>query len=336
MPGCQQVPIERRGYPSIAIVIPVYNGASTIETTLRSIGNQTGVNVHATVVDHGSTDNTAARVERLSGLIPLVLIRLERMPLDSQSASRPLNAGFGLILNDASRDTDFVMRLDADDLIAADDALARILASAGAQAASDGTLPELICANLVFFDLVHKTASRFGLRPNCRQLQTLRAGAAYSIPHHSLLIAPDVLRRVHRLRSYLLDPALSYGEDLDLTLAILGVMGDAEPCFVEADLTFKRSDGPTISNSMQRWAIAKDHIRIFHKHSTLCRKLLIRAIVDLVLQKAKVRDGVVRNWLGYPGRIYGADTEVPFGFIERRLEALEDAIPCQTTSLPNH
>lgn len=48
--------------PAVSIVVPVYNGAGTIDRCLRSLRRQTWPNLEILVVDDGSTDGTAAAV----------------------------------------------------------------------------------------------------------------------------------------------------------------------------------------------------------------------------------------------------------------------------------
>lgn len=44
--------------PLVSIIVPVYNGAETIEKCLRRIQHQTYSNLEVLVVDDGSTDAT--------------------------------------------------------------------------------------------------------------------------------------------------------------------------------------------------------------------------------------------------------------------------------------
>jgi glycosyltransferase involved in cell wall biosynthesis len=50
--------------PTFSVVMPAYNAGATIEAAIRSVLGQTRSDLELLVVDDGSTDDTAARVER--------------------------------------------------------------------------------------------------------------------------------------------------------------------------------------------------------------------------------------------------------------------------------
>ena len=63
--------------PKTAVIMPAYNSGATIEASVRSILNQTVSNLVLIVVNDGSTDDTAAVLERLRAkderLIPMTV-----------------------------------------------------------------------------------------------------------------------------------------------------------------------------------------------------------------------------------------------------------------------
>jgi hypothetical protein len=74
--------------PSVAVVIPLFNGAAHIEEALESICAQSAPPREVIVVDDGSTDDGPDRVQRFAGRLPLKLLRRIN---GGQSAAR--NAG---------------------------------------------------------------------------------------------------------------------------------------------------------------------------------------------------------------------------------------------------
>ena len=50
----------------VSVIIPTYNNADTIERTISSVTRQTYPDLEALVVDDGSTDDTAAKVDRMA------------------------------------------------------------------------------------------------------------------------------------------------------------------------------------------------------------------------------------------------------------------------------
>lgn len=100
----------------VAIVTPAYNVAEYVSATIASVLAQSHPDWAMIVVDDGSTDATAAVVERFSD----ARIRLIRQANAGVSAAR--NRGLSEI------DADAILLLDADDLLAPD-ALVRLAAA---------------------------------------------------------------------------------------------------------------------------------------------------------------------------------------------------------------
>lgn len=88
--------------PRVSVIIPVYNGAATIERVLKSVFEQTFDDFEIVVVDDGSTDETAAILERFSSRIAIV-----RQPNKGFCAAR--NAAI------AKSKGEYLALLDADD-----------------------------------------------------------------------------------------------------------------------------------------------------------------------------------------------------------------------------
>lgn len=92
--------------PLVSVVVPAYNAATTIDATLDSVRAQSHRRLEILVVDDGSQDDTARRVERHAARDPRV--RLLRQPNGGVAAAR------NLALRSARGA--FVAPVDADDL----------------------------------------------------------------------------------------------------------------------------------------------------------------------------------------------------------------------------
>lgn len=89
----------------VSVIIPAYNAASLIEETLHSVFAQTHSEIETIVVDDGSTDSTAAIVDRYS---PRVILMRQT---NSGGCSSPRNHGLRVARGE------FITFFDADDLM---------------------------------------------------------------------------------------------------------------------------------------------------------------------------------------------------------------------------
>ncbi|MBO5693618.1 MAG: glycosyltransferase family 2 protein [Tidjanibacter sp.] len=90
--------------PQFSVIIPLYNKAAEVEATVRSVLAQSLEPLEIVVVDDGSTDESAAVVERIAS----PLVRLIRQPNTGECAAR--NRAM------AEARGDYFALLDADDL----------------------------------------------------------------------------------------------------------------------------------------------------------------------------------------------------------------------------
>lgn len=120
--------------------MPVYNDAEYVARALEALCQQTNRDFHLTVVDDGSTDNSAAIVESFADRLQINLIR---------APHRGLRTTKRAAVESTPSDTDFLMIHDSD-IVLPPDALARMVqtldadtgvAAVMAQARSDETRP---------------------------------------------------------------------------------------------------------------------------------------------------------------------------------------------------
>src|SRR6202048_5145729 len=90
----------------VSVIIPAYNEAATVERTISSVRNQTYSDLEVLVVDDGSTDETAAIVQRLADMDHrITLLRKSNGGLVSARNYGVAHAG-----------GEFIAPIDADDL----------------------------------------------------------------------------------------------------------------------------------------------------------------------------------------------------------------------------
>ena len=105
--------------PQLSVIIPLYNQAASIETTLDSVARQR-LPLEIIVVDDASTDGGPERVEQWAAT-RAVPLRLVRQPGRGHALAARLA---GLAAATASD----IMFVDADDTLLGEDRLARVLA----------------------------------------------------------------------------------------------------------------------------------------------------------------------------------------------------------------
>src|SRR6266568_723022 len=88
----------------VSVIIPCWNASQWIRSTLESVTGQLAEGLEIIAIDDGSTDDTAAIIER-----DFPIVRLIRTT--NQGASRARNQGTGVA------EGEFIQYLDADDLL---------------------------------------------------------------------------------------------------------------------------------------------------------------------------------------------------------------------------
>jgi len=100
--------------PLISIITVVYNGASTLEATIRSVRDQTWKDIEYIIVDGGSKDGTLALVEKYGGSIAKWVSEPDKGVYDAMNKGIRMATG------------DWLYFLGSDDLLYDPDVLAKL------------------------------------------------------------------------------------------------------------------------------------------------------------------------------------------------------------------
>jgi glycosyltransferase involved in cell wall biosynthesis len=100
----------------VSIILPVYNGESTIVETINSIQNQSYSNFELLIIDDGSTDNTLAKIEEIGDP------RIKIFSYLNQERAKARNEGI------SKAEGEFIAFMDADDLWTSDKLELQVLA----------------------------------------------------------------------------------------------------------------------------------------------------------------------------------------------------------------
>lgn len=92
--------------PRVSVVLPVRNGESTIESTIKSVLTQTYDDFNLIIVDDGSTDRTKDIVRKISAVDPRILY------VEGQARGRTFARNLGI----SKTDSEYIAAMDADDL----------------------------------------------------------------------------------------------------------------------------------------------------------------------------------------------------------------------------
>ena len=87
---------RRAGSPRLTVLIPAWNAASTIERSLASVLEDTGIDLECVVIDDGSSDQTASLVQAMAVDDPrVILLHLETNGGVSEARNRGLAVARG-------------------------------------------------------------------------------------------------------------------------------------------------------------------------------------------------------------------------------------------------
>lgn len=261
----------------IYVVIPMYNAIKSIDSAVKSAISQKKVDVHVVLVDHGSKDGTYKYVEQnYEQFSNISIIGLTRIPNEVISASRPLNNGMKYVLEHAS-DSDWVMRLDADDVLANEYTLYRVM-----QSNASGCV--LLSGSMIFINTNKGYAQEYCQEKRYCSVSELRKGAAYAYPHHSTIVSLKLLRKIWDKDGYCYYEKIGYGEDLDYTVRMLSLCKEKQMVFTAVPMIIKELSGDTITNSVGFGTLMYDHFAIFRRNSCLSKWLFLKIVFWYLLE----------------------------------------------------
>ncbi len=228
--------------PKVSVILPVYNAAPFLPLALASLLSQTHRNIEVIALDDGSTDGSLALLRAAAAMDPRVSI-----------LSRP-NRGLIATLNEGLQvaDSDFVARMDADDI-----AYPRRIAAQIDRFAADHALG-VLGTN---FDTLFGTDRAEPAQASILAGQGERAVFARFV---TPLRHPTVMFRRTRLGAGRLvyDPAYPCAEDFDLFRRLAEETGLAETA--EPHLAYRLHAGSVTSRQMD--LMVKSHIAILREN----------------------------------------------------------------------
>ncbi len=174
----------------VCVVMPVYNGAGTIRRAIRSLQLQTYANWACVIVDDGSTDDTAAILDRIED---------PRFRIIHLEANR--GRGYARKTAIANADGEYLAYLDADDFIHPDKLRLQI-----ERFRSDPELDLVGCGALMLDRR---------LQPLNRSANTRSIKALYRDGDSLPTVMAAVMVRTELARNIEYNTALDVGEDID-------------------------------------------------------------------------------------------------------------------------
>lgn len=235
---------------AIGVVIPVYNRPESVLEALGSVARQTLIPRRLIVVDDGSTDDTADRIQRWMDCAKLPFEhRLIRQP--NSGPSRARNAGA-----QAVGPVDLLAFLDSDDLWP-EDYLRKM---------SEAMRPT---------DCVAVSCDRRFIETSLNRVTTLRAAPLQGCATRALLLeycpnpSSTVMRHSAYLRSGGMDHRYGVFEDLDLFLrvSLMGRWGYVADCAV--DYRQLQTGSPPLTGRMGAWRNQLSMIRLIRRFLAL-------------------------------------------------------------------
>ncbi len=180
--------------PAVSVIVPVYNGAGTIEKCISSLLASTGVTLQIIIADDGSTDKTGEICRRLASSHP----QITYLPLSHKGVSAARNAAL------AAASCEYTGFCDSDDYVEPD----MFASMSDAMVSGDSIVS--VCG---FYrdhaesseKFCHKDSTRVSFRDFRKNLLTDESTEGFLF---------NKLFRTDLLRGHFFDESLSYCEDL--------------------------------------------------------------------------------------------------------------------------
>ena len=273
----------------ISLITACYNSAKTIKTAMESVLSQKGVEIEYIVVDGGSTDGTVAIVEdfltqrRVTAAQAGLAFcsepsRAERVPRGAEYAEKQrdfrfefkwmserdkgmydaINKGIKMATGDV------VGILNADDVLASDDTLAKIAAQFGERGTGNGERVECVYADIRF---VKEGESVEALReaPTVRYCSAAKWRPwmfrfAAMVPHPSFYVRRECFER---LGGYSLDYRICADFELELRYLLLAKLKAA---YLPECVVIMRMGGMSTSGWRSNLVINREDLRALRAH----------------------------------------------------------------------
>lgn len=292
----------------VYVVIPMYNSIGFIDNALNSVLLQKNINVKAIVVDHGSADQSYQYVKnKYENENRVVVIGLKRIPGEIRSASRPLNVGMKYV-EKHSNNGDWVMRLDADDVLVDNTTIYDTLQKARKNVC-------LVAGSMYFINTDRKEAQEYCQASKYDSVKCLRKNAAYAYPHHSTLISINLLKKIIQDDGFCYFEKIGYGEDLDYTLRLLAYCDDNTVSFTRVPMIIKELSGDTISNSVNLRTLLNDHFCVFKRNTCLSKVFFMRIVLWYLFENAGIAGRKINSLMKPPALKFSVSQKLDYNEI---------------------
>jgi glycosyltransferase involved in cell wall biosynthesis len=197
----------------ISIITVSYNSAKTIETTFKSVLQQTYSNIEYIVIDGGSTDNTLKIAKKYSEIISVLISEQDNGLYDAMNKGIQLATG------------DIVGILNSDDIFT-DHKVLENIANFHLQNNVDASV-----GNIIQFNEEGKTVRKY----SAKNWNPEKLKIGFMPPHPSIFFKRELFKRLG-----LYDLTFKIGADYELIIRY----------FLENKITYKYSDITTTSMAM--------------------------------------------------------------------------------------